>query len=188
MEFFKKMEEYAAITWKRFFPLALVGVVLTAILIGVEQIGLFAGLVGKTAKSAGKLLGEFAEVLTWLTAAYYVFREGYGQLRRGQFTVPDFFMAGIRTLIRVTRLIHPLAGFIVICLTVLHGYLLMFVWNFDMGKENVSGIVALIILVGVLITGGMVYVSAQSQAIRKAHRYAGVLFLVLYLVHKVLAD
>ena len=91
-------------------------------------------------------------------------------------------------MIRFTRLIHPLCGFIVLCLTVLHGYLLLFVGNFGIGKETVSGIVPLIILIGLSVTGWIVYGSPQIRQFRKAHRYLGWLFVVLYLLHKVLSD
>lgn len=189
MEILKRLEQYAAITWNQFVPLALVCVAMTVILIGVDmQMGLFAGLQGKAVKSAGKLSGKIAEVLALVTVVYYCLREGYGQVRKRHFKLSDFFAAGIRTMIRVTRLIHPLAGFIVFCLSVFHGYLFLFVGNFGMGKEIVSGIVSLIGLLSLVITGWMVYGSAQAQQIRKAHRYFGWLFVGLFLAHKVLSD
>lgn len=189
MELYKTIEQYVSIAWKRFALLALVCAAATIMIIGADmQLGLFAGLQGKAAKSAGKLFGKFAEVLTVLAAAYYCLREGYRQVRKQQFRLPRLFEDGIRALIRFTRLIHPLCGFIILCLTVLHGYLLFFVWNSGIGKETVSGIVPLIILIGVSVTGWMVYGSPQAQQARKTHYYLGWLFVILYLLHKVLSD
>lgn len=189
MELYKKIEQYAGVTWKRFVLLALVCAAVTTSVIGADtQMGLFAGLQGKGAKSAGKLFGKIAEVLALLTIGYYGLREGYGQVRKRQISLPGFFEEGLRTMIRFTRLIHPLCGFIVLCLTVLHGYLLLFVGNFGIGKETVSGIVPLIILIGLSVTGWIVYGSPQIRQFRKAHRYLGWLFVVLYLLHKVLSD
>ena len=189
MELYKTIEQYVGIAWKRLALLALVCATVTMMIIGADmQLGLFAGLQGKAAKSAGKLFGKFAEVLTVLAAAYYCLREGYRQVRKQQFRLPRLFEDGIRALIRFTRLIHPLCGFIILCLTVLHGYLLFFVWNSGIGKETVSGIIPLIILIGVSVTGWMVYGSPQAQQARKTHYYLGWLFVILYLLHKVLSD
>ena len=189
MELYKKIEHYAGVTWKRFSLLALVCAAVTMTVIGADiQMGLFAELQGKAAKTAGKLFGKFAEALTVLAILYYCLREMYGQVRIHQFSLPSLVAEGIRTMIRFTQLIHPLCGFIVLCLAVLHGYLLLFVWNFGIGKEVVSGIVPLVILIGLGGTGWMLYGLQQAQPVRKVHRYLGWLFVVLYLLHKVLSD
>ena len=189
MSLFKKLDSYAAPAWQRFVPLALVFAVLTIILIGADSyLGLSAGWPGKAAKSAGKRLGEMAEVLTLLAALYYFLREGYALIRQGPVSLPSPIAEGLRTLIRLTRLTHPLIGVIVLCLTLLHGYLLLFVWHSAMGKEVVSGLAALAVLAAVGATGWIIYGMPQARWARLGHRYTGLFFFGLYLVHKVLAD
>lgn len=189
MSLLKKLDSYAAPLWQRLLPLALVLAAVTVILICADSyLGLSAGWKVKMAKSAGKRLGELAEALTLLAVLYYGLREGYAQIRKGQISLPDLAGEGLRTLIRLTRLTHPLIGVIVLCLTVLHGYFIFFVWGYAIGAEVISGLAALAVLAPVAITGWIVYAAPQARGARLGHRYAGLLFFGLYLVHKVLAD
>ena len=189
MNLLKKLDLYAASAWQHFLPLALALAAVTVILICADSyLGLSAGWQAKMAKSVGKRLGELAEKLTLLAILYYGLREGYAQIRKRPISLPDLAGEGLRTLIRLTRLTHPLIGVIALCLTVLHGYLIFFVWGYGIGAEVVSGLAALAVLAPVAITGWMVYHSPQTRWARIGHRYAGLLFFGLYLVHKVLAD
>ena len=150
--------------------------------------GVLSGLPGKTTKSIGKVLGKISEVGVFITISYYALREVYRQIKRKQLILPAWGEKGLMMAIRITRFIHPVSGAIVLCLVILHGYLLAVVWPLSKEGAIWSGILAMVMLTIVSVLGWIMRISPPTLALRKGHRYTGLILLFLYLCHKVIAD
>lgn len=189
MEFLRKLGQYAEFTSRYSASIGLVCMIMTLLLIATDGYnGVLSSLSGKAAKSIGKALGKIGEVLVFITISYYALREGYVQAKRRKVVLPSLLEEGLTAVIRMTRHIHPLSGSVVLCLIILHGYVLALVWPSAKYGAIWSGILALGLLAIVSILGWRLRMSHPALALRKGHRYTGLLFVGLYVLHKVLAD
>ncbi|MBP2643300.1 MAG: hypothetical protein H6Q67_1187 [Firmicutes bacterium] len=186
MEFIKKLAEFAS---QRSALIVLLCVIATSLIIAMDlYMGVLSGLPGKTTKSIGKILGKISEVVVFITVLYYALREVYRQIKRRQVMLPSRIEKGLMMVIRIARFIHPVSGSIVLCLVILHGYILAVVWPSPEDWAIWSGLLALALLTVVSVSGWIMRISQPALALRKGHRYMGLLLLFLYLCHKVIAD
>ena len=189
MGFIKKLEQYAQAVSRQSAPIILLCVIATSLIITLDlYMGGFSGLPGKATKSIGKILGEINAVVVFVTLMYYVLREAYRQIKRKQVMLSPWIEEGFMLAIRITRLIHPVSGAIVLCLGILHGYLLAVVWTSPKDWAIWSGMLALGLLTVVSVLGWNLRTSRTAPALRTGHRYLALLFFFLFLCHKVIAD
>ncbi|MDR7868600.1 MAG: hypothetical protein RIN56_17525 [Sporomusaceae bacterium] len=154
-----------------------------AIIVADHYLGFAQGLPPRWLRGLGKGLGETAGSLTLIAVAYYLGREAAAAaLKRG--AVPQAAVPTLRSALRLLRLTHPLAGAAIVAAAALHGYLL---WDGRLPTDEISGLAALLLLV-ILFATGLSLAGSRGAGFRKGHRLAGVAFLLLLALHKLIAD
>ncbi len=185
------LENFAKATHNRFFYLApslllaAVAVVLSdhqlqwiEKLIPFERIGKLGESIGKTAF----LLG-FAATL------YYGVRDAFVTARKLQVRIPVWLDSPVKYWITVLRLAHPLMGVLVFSTVLLHGYVMWRIWaggNFSFAVE--TGLMAAAILVMVAMSGLCIRWMPKQGKLRYVHRLVGILFVLSFIIHRIVAD
>lgn len=147
-------------------------------LIAFERIGKLGGSIGKTAFILG-----FAATL------YYGVRETFVMLKKSQAPVPVWLDGWAKYWISLLRLAHPLLGVIVFSVVVLHGYVMWQIWaggNFSFAVE--TGLMAATILSIVATSGLLIRSMPKLAKLRYVHRLVGMLFVLSFVIHRIVAD
>lgn len=186
----KQMEVWATFISKKFAPLIFSIATLLVASVAVDvNYGLIGNLPGEMPKTIGKFYGEIGLTIAEVTIAYYIIRESYVWIKKKGVALPLMVDGGIKSLLNITRMIHPFAGFLAICLIIMHGYIMTFAWLTAKGIWAIwSGAAALGVLVLLGFLGWYIRANQPALLIRRYHRYMGFLFFVLYFLHKGIAD
>lgn len=141
-------------------------------------------------RRAGKSIGKLAGLLSAGALAYYLLREAFVRLLVKKPDAP-WAPAGpyVKAGVTILRLFHPAMGVAVLALAIAHGYIMWLAWGgFAGGWPVVSGI----ILAGggaMLAAGGLwLHKFSRGLVVRRSHRLAAFLAVVLFMVHKIIAD
>ena len=173
---------------RRFWPLAILAVVLTAAVITADRLyGVSGLLAGREARSAAKFLGSLSLAGLAAALAYYAAREIVSRLRKT--AAPPPAVGGIlQALLSAARGIHPLAGVLALCAATLHGYLFLFAGApARNGFSLTSGELAFDALGIIALTGIQLRRRPAAQMVRKSHRIAAGVLVVVALIHKAFA-
>ncbi len=184
METLAKLENLAA--WLAAKASTVAGgavIAVLAIIVADHYLGFAQGLAPRWLRGLGKGLGEAAGSLTFIAVAYYLGREAAtAALKRG--AIPQAVVPALRLALRLLRLTHPLAGAAVFAAAALHGYLL---WGGRLPASEISGLAALLLLI-ILFATGLSLAGSRGVGLRAGHRLAGLAFLLLFALHKLIAD
>lgn len=137
----------------------------------------------------GKRIGKAAYLLGFVAIFYYVIRESFVMARKMKAPIPARLDAATKTLIAVLRLSHPLLGVLAFSLGLLHGYVMWKVWTaatFDFAMN--TGLVAVASLVIVSFSGLLIRWMPKLIKLRYLHRLVGILFVLSFVFHRIVAD
>jgi hypothetical protein len=185
------LENLAKATHRLFFVLA-AGLVLTAVaivisdqrlhwietLIAFERIG-----------KLGESVGKAAFVLGFVATLYYGVRDAFATARKMKAPIPAWLDVRAKYWISVLRLAHPLLGVLVFSIVTLHGYIMWQIWaggNFSFAVD--SGLMAAAILVMVACSGLFIRWLPKLTKLRYVHRLVGILFVLSFVIHRIVAD
>lgn len=139
-------------------------------------------------ESVGETMGKMAVLMVLAAILYYLTREAFVTARANKLKLPVWLESNAVRFIGWLRLTHPLFGLLVLSLVLLHGYLMWWVWatgNFNLAI--LSGMVAAAMLVLLALTGGMIRLLPKRITLRLLHRFVGFGFVLLLVVHRILA-
>lgn len=178
-----RLENLAAWLAARAAAIVCVAVIaVLAVIVADHYLGFAQGLPPRWLRGLGKGLGEAAGSLTLIAVAYYLGREAItAALKRG--ALPQAAVPPLRSALRLLRLTHPIVGAAVIAAAALHGYLL---WDGRLPADEVTGLAALLLLIFLFATG--LSLAGRGAGPRAGHRLAGLVFLLLFVLHKLIAD
>ncbi len=140
-------------------------------------------------ESVGETMGKLAVLMVLAAILYYLAREAFVQARTNKLKLPAWLESNAVRFIGWLRLTHPLFGLLVLSLVLLHGYLMWWVWaagNFNLAV--LSGIAAAAMLGLLALIGGMIRLLPKRITLRLLHRFVGFGFVLLLVVHRILAD
>lgn len=110
-------------------------------------------------------------------------------LKKSQAPVPVWLDGWAKYWISLLRLAHPLLGVIVFSVVVLHGYVMWQIWaggNFSFAVE--TGLMAATILSIVATSGLLIRSMPKLAKLRYVHRLVGMLFVLSFVIHRIVAD
>jgi len=133
--------------------------------------------------------GETAFTLGYVALLYYGVREAFVAVKKMQAPIPAWLDSLAKTAIPVLRLTHPLIGVLVFSVVLMHGYVMWQVLAAGNFSNPINtGLVAATILVAVALSGLYIRWMPKLIKFRHAHRIAGILFVLAFVVHKIVAD
>jgi hypothetical protein len=188
------LEKLAKLAHQHFFAIAsLLVLALVAVLFSDSLTHWIAGTIpfagAKSIKGLGKNIGKAALVLGIIAALYYGVRESYLMARKKQVALLSRADSFAKYWLAVLRYSHPLIGTAVFAAVMLHGYVLWRIWaGGKFGIAIDSGLVAATVLLVVAVSGISVRYLPKLIQVRTVHRFAGILFVVSFIVHKIIAD
>ena len=147
-------------------------------MISFERIGKFGDSVGKTAFMLG-----------FVATLYYGVRDSFVTARKMHVPISAKVDSFVKYWITVLRLAHPLLGVLVFSVVLLHGYIMWRIWaggHFNFEVE--TGLMAAAILVVVAVSGLFVRWMPKLTKLRYVHRLVGLLFVLSFVIHKIVAD
>ena len=139
-------------------------------------------------ESVGETAGKLAVLMVMAAILYYLAREAFVTARANKLKLPVWLESNAVRFIGWLRLTHPLFGLLVLSLMLLHGYILWWVWaagNFNLAV--LSGMAAAAMLGLLALTGGLIRLLPKRISLRLLHRLGGFGFVLLLVVHRVLA-
>ncbi len=137
----------------------------------------------------GESIGKTAFFLGFVAALYYGVRNVFVTLRKMHAPIPAWLDSLVKYWITVLRLAHPLVGVLVFAVVLLHGYILWQIWaagNFNYAVD--TGLLAAAILLVVAMSGLFIRRMPQLSRLRQVHRFVGILFVLSFVIHKIVAD
>jgi len=137
----------------------------------------------------GESVGKTAFVLGFVATLYYGVRDAFVTARKMHVPIPARVDALAKYWITVLRLAHPLLGVVVFSVVLLHGYVMWRIWaggNFSYAIE--TGLMAAAILSVVAVSGLCVRWLPKVTHLRHVHRIVGILFVLSFVIHKIIAD
>ncbi len=137
----------------------------------------------------GKRIGEAAFVLGFVATLYYGVREVFVTLRKMHAPIPVWLESMVKYWIMVLRLAHPLLGVLVFSVVLLHGYIIWWIWaagNFNYAVG--TGLMAAAILLMVAVSGLFIRWMSKLTRLRLVHRLVGILFVLSFVIHRIVAD
>jgi hypothetical protein len=185
------LENLANAAHRNFYALALAFALTAGALVVVDlQTHWVASLNSlKLIRNLGKSIGEVAFNFGFIAILYYGVRESFVKAKKAHVTIPDQFDSMVKYWITVLRLVHPMIGVLVFSFVLLHGYIMWQVW----AAGNISlaigtGLSAGSVLIAIAASGLYLRWKPQMMKFRVAHRFAGILFVVAFIVHQIVAD
>ena len=185
------LENLAKATHQRFHFLAPIFILLAVtIVLSDQRFHWIEGLlpferIGKLGESIGKA----AFILGFVATLYYGVRDVFVTLRKMQTPIPAWLEGMVKYWITVLRLAHPLLGVLVFSIVLLHGYIIWQIWaagNFSYAVD--TGLMAAAILVMVAVSGLFVRWLPKLTKLRYVHRLVGILFVLSFVIHRIVAD
>lgn len=137
----------------------------------------------------GESIGKGAFFLSFIATLYYGVRDAFAAARKMRVPIPGWLDSRVKYWIMVLRLAHPLLGVVVVCVVLLHGYVMWRVWSagtFSFAVE--TGLVATAILSLVALSGLFVRALPKLTKLRHVHRLVGILFVLSFVIHRIVAD
>jgi len=140
----------------------------------------------------GEGIGKSAFLLGFVATLYYGVRDSFVTVRKMQIPIPARVDSVVKYWITVLRLAHPLLGVVVFSVVVLHGYVMWWIWaagNFSFAIE--TGLMAAALMLVVALSG--LYVRwmpklTKLTKLRYVHRLVGILFVLSFVIHRIVAD
>lgn len=185
------LENLAKLTHHRFYLLAPTLLLLAvAMVLSDQRIHWIESLlpferIGKLGESVGKA----AFTLGFIATLYYGVRDVFVTLRKLKAPIPAWLDSMVKYWITVLRLMHPLLGVLVFSVVLLHGYVIWQIWaagNFSYAVD--TGLMAAAILVVVAVSGMFVRWLPKLTKLRYVHRLVGILFVLSFVIHRIVAD
>ncbi len=142
----------------------------------------------KRIESIGEATGKLAVLMVLAAILYYLAREAFVTARANKLKLPSWLESNVIRLIGWLRLTHPLFGLLVLSLVLLHGYIMWWVWaagNFNLAV--LSGLATAAMLTMLALTGGLIRMLPKRISLRLLHRLGGFGFVLLLVVHRLLA-
>lgn len=137
----------------------------------------------------GEGLGETAFTLGIVATLYYGVRDVFASAKKLHVQIPVWLDSLVKYWITVLRLAHPLLGVLVFSIVFLHGYVMWRIWSaghFNYAVE--TGLLAAAILVVVATSGLFIRWMPKQVKLRHVHRLVGILFVLSFMVHRIVAD
>ncbi|HWR28664.1 MAG TPA: hypothetical protein VN631_02420 [Negativicutes bacterium] len=137
----------------------------------------------------GESIGETAFFLGFVATLYYGVRDAFVTARKMHAPIPAWLDSLAKYWITVLRLAHPLLGVLVFSVVLLHGYVMWQIWaagNFSFAVE--TGLTAAAIMVMVALSGLFIRWMPKLTKLRYVHRLVGILFVLSFIVHRIVAD
>ena len=186
-----KLEQGAQFAHKHFAALAAGLIFAVFLLLGsdqwfqwVEKALSFAWI-----EEIGENIGKIAFFLGFTATLYYGMREAFVTAHGMKLHIPVWLDSLFKYWIRVLRFLHPLVGMLVFSAVLLHGYVMWWIWaagNFSFPVQ--TGLTAAGILVLGAVSGLGVRWRPKRTMFRYMHRFAGFLFVLSFVVHRIVAD
>ncbi len=137
----------------------------------------------------GESIGKAAFLLGFVATLYYGVRDSFVMVRKMQIPIPARVDSGVKYWITVLRLGHPLLGVVVFSVVLLHGYVMWWIWaagNFSFAVE--TGLMAAALMLVVAASGLYVRWMPKMTKLRYVHRLVGILFVLSFVIHRIVAD
>ena len=185
------LENLAKSTHRYFYVLA-AAILLTAVALvaGDRQNQWIEGLIPfERIGKLGESIGKAAFVLGFVAVLYYGVRESFVVLRRKQVILPAWLDSVLKYWISVLRWVHPLVGVLVASVLLLHGYVMWWIWaagNFSFAV--LTGLIAAAVMTVVALSGLFIRRMPKQTMLRYVHRTAAILFVLSFVVHRIVAD
>ncbi|MHC1759455.1 MAG: hypothetical protein AB9917_08085 [Negativicutes bacterium] len=185
------LENLAKSTHRNFYVLA-VALVLTvvALIAGDQQNQWIDGIIPfERIGKLGESIGKAAFILGFVATLYYGVRDAFVTARKMHAPIPLWLDSLVKYWIAILRLAHPLLGTLVFSVVLLHGYVMWRIWaagNFSFAVE--TGLIAAAILVVVATSGLFIRWMPKLTKLRHVHRLVGLLFVLSFVVHRIVAD
>lgn len=135
-------------------------------------------------KKLAKSLGTPAAVFCGVCLVYYVLREIFVKLKKGQIAMAAVVDSFLKSALKVLRLAHPLVGILAFYLVLLHGTLMVAADVSLRTSRMAFGLIAGAAMLCLLITGGRLMKSRQLRQCHRLLAFAGVIFFLLHLYVK----
>lgn len=185
------LENLAKSVHRNFYALA-AALVLTvvALVAGDQQIQWIEGFIPfERIGKLGESIGKAAFVLGFVATLYYGVRDSFVTARKMHAPIPPWLDSLVKYWITVLRLAHPLLGVLVFSVVLLHGYVMWRIWaagNFSFAVE--TGLVAAAVLIVVTLSGLFIRWMPKLTKLRYVHRLVGIVFVLSFVVHRIVAD
>jgi hypothetical protein len=185
------LENLAKATHQRFYFLAPIFILaVVTVVLSDQRLHWIEGLlpferIGKLGESVGKI----AFSLGFVATLYYGVRDVFVTLRKMNAPIPAWLDSKVKFWITVLRLAHPLLGVLVFSVVLLHGYIIWQIWaagNYNYAVD--TGLMAAAILVMVAVSGLFVRWLPKFTKLRYVHRLVGILFVLSFVIHRIVAD
>lgn len=137
----------------------------------------------------GESIGKGAFLLGFAATLYYGVRDLFATARKMRVPVSGRLDSFAKYWITVLRLAHPLLGVLVLAVVTVHGYVMWRIWaggNFSFAVE--TGLMAAAILSVVAVSGLCVRWLPKMYKLRHVHRLVGLLFVLSFIIHRIVAD
>lgn len=137
----------------------------------------------------GEGIGKAAFLLGFVATLYYGVRDSFVMVRKMQIPIPARVDSGVKYWITVLRLGHPLLGVLVFSVVLLHGYIMWRIWaagHFSFAVE--TGLMAAALMLVVAVSGLYVRWMPKLTKLRYVHRLVGILFVLSFVIHRIVAD
>lgn len=133
----------------------------------------------RTLKKIGSTLGNGAAIMGGVCLSYYCLRELFVKLKKAN-RLSELMGIRLRDILSVLRLLHPIAGFLMGYLLLLHGAIMLHRAVVYPDSIILFGILAALIFVVMLFLG--IYIKKRI-AYRLYHRYLAIALIVAYIGH-----
>jgi heme/copper-type cytochrome/quinol oxidase subunit 4 len=190
MSILKKIEHLATFTSTNFCFLAIInGLIIIMFIVTDAYYGLTGSLGEKAQKGLANLCGKAGFMLALIALVYYLLHEIYVWIKKQGILLSTSFEIALKSIVSITRSIHPCAGFLAIYSVIVHGYIFVFWKASNKGILAIgSGVFALLALVLLGVGGWLLRLNRHSSSLKKHHKYIAFLFFSLYFIHKASAD
>jgi hypothetical protein len=172
---------------KRFLiPMAIVLIAPAVIFVDFKT-GLFADMQIGSLSHYAKLFANIGVMLFWAVLAFYVIKSFLLIMKQKSFTHRGLVL--FRHLLTILRKIHPFAGACALVLLAVHGFIFAYyIYDFEVSITTVTGGLAFLMFFFAAMIGIALYRKPGNLIVRKFHRYAAYIVLVLVIAHLMLSE
>lgn len=185
------LENLAKSIHRNFYALAALLVLTVVTLVAVDrQIQWIEGVIPfERIGKLGESIGKAAFLLGLVAVLYYGVRESYVVLRKKQGVLPAGLDAMLKYWISFLRWVHPLVGVMVGSVLLLHGYVMWWIWaGGNIGSAVQTGLIAAGVMIVVAVSGLFIRLMPKQTKLRIFHRLMAILFVLSFVVHRIVAD
>jgi hypothetical protein len=157
-----------------------------AIFIDIKT-GLLAGLEPRPLNHYSKVLAKAGMMLFSAVIGFYFIKTYLLIMKKKSFT--HWGLLFLQHLVKILRKLHPFAGAIALVILAIHGYIFAYrVYDFEFNIGLVTGYFAFAMFFFTGIAGIMLYRKQTDLSVRKVHRYAALIVLILVIAHVLFPD